>query len=528
MTGFGKTFENNKKRIKKNINISIEKIINQAFSLHSQGKIREAEKYYKYCIDQNIIDYRIFSNYGLILKNKGEYSEAEIYLKKAIEINPNWSEGHNNIGTIQKDLGKLNEAEISLRKAIDLNPDLANAYANLGNVLRKLKKFKEAEISLRKAIDLNPNSMLGYANLGNMLKAIGRIKEAKILLKKTIEINQEFVRPYYSLSRMSFEASDKKWRDYLFSAKFLNRKTDKEKVDIYFARSNILHKEKKYHESSKNLQLANKLKLALYPSDCNLLIKKTNLLLVETEKIKKIAISQSKYPQNIFIVGMPRSGTTLIESILSLNKDLKDLGEVNILEKAFNKSRKLNHNLSLEELYFQEINEVSKGFTITSNKWLYNYQYAGIIANEISNSKIIHCFRNPLDNILSIARANFDKGNYYSSSLIDATKVYLDQEKIMRVYKDRFRTNIYDLNYDCLVKNPEKEIKSLINWLDWEWNNTYLSPHLNQRAVFTASDVQVRSPINSKSIDGWKNYKNMLKPSIELLSKSNRYKDLLL
>ena len=88
MAGFGKTFENNKKRIKKNINIPLEKIINQAFSLHSHGKIREAEKYYKYCIDQKIIDYRIFSNYGLILKNKGEYSEAEIYLKqlKLIQI----------------------------------------------------------------------------------------------------------------------------------------------------------------------------------------------------------------------------------------------------------------------------------------------------------------------------------------------------------------------------------------------------------------------------------------------------------
>ena len=98
----------------------------------------------------------------------------------------------------------------------------------------------------------------------------------------------------------------------------------------------------------------------------------------------------------------------------------------------------------------------------------------------------------------------------------------------MNVYKDRFRENIYDLNYDFLVKNPQKEIKSLINWLGWEWNKSYLSPHLNKRAVFTASDIQVRSPINSKSIGGWKKYENMLKPSIELLSKSNRYKNLLL
>ncbi len=98
---------------------------------------------------------------------------------------------------------------------------------------------------------------------------------------------------------------------------------------------------------------------------------------------------------------MPRSGSTLVESIISLNNKVKDLGEINILEKAFKKSRSLNQIISLTDLYMQEINQIT-GFSITSNKWLYNYQYAGIIAKEILNSKIIHCFRNPLDNILKL------------------------------------------------------------------------------------------------------------------------------
>ena len=526
MTGFGQKFEDKKEGIKKNLNLSKENIINQAFLLHSQGNIGEAVKYYRYCIAQNINDYRIFSNYGLILKNQGKLSEAELLLKKTIQLNPNWSEAHNNMGTIQKDLGKLSEAEISLRKAIELNPDSANAHSNLGNVLRELKNFKDAEISLRKAIEIDPNSIVGYANLGNMLKNIGRIKEAKIFLIKTIKINPEFVKPYYSLSRLKYESSDKKWRNYLFSEKFLNKKTAKEKVNIYFARSNILHKEKKYQNSSENLQIANKLKLSINPSDCNLLIKRSNFLLIESEKRKNFDNIQSSYPMSIFIVGMPRSGSTLVESILSVNNEVKDLGEINILERAFKKNKKLNQAISLTDLYMKGINQIAKGFSITSNKWLYNYQYAGIIANEILNSKVIHCFRNPLDNILSINRANFDKGNYYSSSLIDSTKVYLDQEKIMSIYKDQFRPKIYDLNYDLLVKNPFKEIKSLINWLGWEWNESYLSPHLNERPIYTASNIQVRSPINSKSIGGWKNYKEILKPAIEILTQTDRYRDL--
>jgi len=96
----------------------------------------------------------------------------------------------------------------------------------------------------------------------------------------------------------------------------------------------------------------------------------------------------------------------------------------------------------------------------------------------------------------------------------------------MTKYKNRFRSKIYDLNYDSLVSNPNTEIKSLISWLGWEWDNKYLSPHLNPRSVLTASSIQVRSPINSKSIGGWKNYKDMLKPAIEILTQTEKYRDI--
>ena len=157
---------------------------------------------------------------------------------------------------------------------------------------------------------------------------------------------------------------------------------------------------------------------------------------------------------------------------------------------------------------------------------MYNYQYVGIISNNINNAKVIHCYRHPLDNILSIYRASFAEGNEYSSSLADCAKVYIDQEDLMNQYKDQFRSKIYDLNYDLLVRNPNQEIKALIAWLDWEWNDLYLSPHLNPRSVSTASSVQVRSPINSKSLGGWKNYKEMLIPAIEILTKTNKYRDI--
>ena len=218
----------------------------------------------------------------------------------------------------------------------------------------------------------------------------------------------------------------------LFSKSILNNKLKKDQIDIYFARANILHKEKNYEESSKYLKLANNLKLELNQYKIENLLNKSLELLIESNQIVENEQAITNFPESIFIVGMPRSGSTLLESILSMSKDSYDLGENNILEESFLKCKKSTKKNNLSELYLKKINHKTK-LNITTNKWLYNYQYAGIIAKNIPNVKIIHCFRNPLDNILSIYRANFAQGNQYSYSLVDSAKVYLDQENNERI-----------------------------------------------------------------------------------------------
>ncbi len=134
--------------IKENITISTntpsksskEQIINQAFKFHSQGNILEAAKFYQLFINKGFNDYRVFSNYGDILKNLGKLKEAELSTRKAIEINPNFAEAHSNLGNILRDLGKLKEAKLSTRKAIELKPNFAEAHANLGSILKDLGK----------------------------------------------------------------------------------------------------------------------------------------------------------------------------------------------------------------------------------------------------------------------------------------------------------------------------------------------------------------------------------------------------
>ncbi len=499
---------------------------NMGVILKNLGKLKEAEISYRKAIKFNPNYANAYLNLGSVLQDLGKSEEAETIYRKSIELNPNFALSYSNLGKTLKDLGKLEEAELFTRKAIAINPDLAIANCNLGGILKDLGKIEEAELFTRKAIAINPDLAIANCNLGGILKDLGKLEESAVFFRKSIKINPDLTNAYFSLSTLQNISNDRIFCDQLFSESILNNKSIKDKIDIYFARANILHKEKKYDQSSLCLKSANQLKLKLYPSDANYFIDKSQLLLIDSDKNEIFQKSQRKYPQSIFIVGMPRSGSTLLESILSINDNVDDLGEINILEDSFFDWKKDDQRFTLSQLYLEKIRRKNNKLNITTNKYLYNYQYVGIIGERIPNAKIIHCYRNPLDNILSIYREHFAKGNQYSSSLVDCARVYLDQENTMTEYKNRFGSKIYDMNYDLLVSNPNQEIKDLISWLGWEWLDLYLSPHLNPRSVSTASNVQVRYPINSKSIGGWKNYTKMLQPAIEILTNTDKYRNI--
>ncbi len=185
-----------------NYQLSKEEIIKKAFQFDTQGNTIEAAKLYQICINQGFKDYRVFSNYGVILKNLGKLEEAELSTRKAIELNPDLAQAHSNLGVLLNDLGKLQEAELSYRKALELNPDFAMAHYNLGNVLRDLGKLQEAELSYRKALELNPDYAEVHSNLGVLLNDLGKLQEAEISTHKAIELKPNFSEAHYNLGNI--------------------------------------------------------------------------------------------------------------------------------------------------------------------------------------------------------------------------------------------------------------------------------------------------------------------------------------
>ena len=528
---------------------------NYGIILKGLGKLKESEQALRKAIKLKPEFPEAYSNLGSVLRDIGNLGESEKALRKAIELKPELPEAHLNLGNVLRDIGSLSESEKAFLKAIDLNPEYAEAFSNLGNVLREignpikaekvlnkaiklnpkfatsyfnlsnvfrdLGKLQESEKALRKAIDLNPQYAKAYANLGNLLRDLGNLQESEKALLKAIDLNPQFAKAYYSLSIFRASEETKIVYEKLFSEEILHNKTDEEKIDIYFARANFLHQEKKYEGSTNFLDLANNLQKKIKASNLDSIIQKSQYLLEISERQNMNNIEKINLPETIFIVGMPRSGSTLLESILDMNEDVFGLGETTILDDLFQKIEESNNLSNLAEQYTIKSQELSKNKKITINKNLYNYQYAGIISKYITNAKIINCVRNPLDNILSIYRANFAKGHGYASCLQDCSKLFLHQEELIKRYKKIYPSKIYSLDYDLLVNNPIKEIKSLINWLAWKWDEKYLLHHQNKRPIFTASSIQARFPINSKSVGGWKNYENMLKPAIQILGNIN-------
>tara|TARA_B100001250_G_scaffold414611_1_gene454617 strand:+ start:7343 stop:9259 length:1917 start_codon:yes stop_codon:yes gene_type:complete len=491
--------------------------------LKEEGNLNEAIANHIKAISLNLMK---TDKIKLKIKDLITIGDHQKYNQKLNELNESsyrLADYHCNIASSLLDLGRIKAAKAHSKEAIKLRPDFFIAYNNLGNIYNELGLMDKAKWHINKAIEIEPTFAAAYSNMASIYMDQGKLEEAEKWLLKAIEYRKDLARAYYSLSTLKTKDDCKDWQKFLFSKEIIEGKTLTEKIDLYFARSNILHKRGAYIESAKYLKMANDIKIKCIPSDYLFYIKRTKKLKNEKNNHAKSKFYKRNWDQNVFIVGMPRSGTTLIESIISMNHEVQALGEENILEESYTDCKRQSINLSnLNEFYSAKIRKEKVETKITTNKWLYNYQYCEIICQNIFNARIIYCYRNPLDNILSIYRAHFAKGNSFSSSLIDCAKMYLDQKSIMAYYKKILPNQIYYLNYESLVQNPEFEVKGLVEWLEWTWDKYYLMPHLNSRNVSTASRIQVRSPINTKSVDQWKRYKEMLQPAIKILEQNNQ------
>lgn len=480
--------------------------------------------------EQYLLDYSIF------LYDVGQYSLSAEYLNKIINQNSSNYKVYFYLGLNYLSKFLNQEALKNFQKANDLLPNNSEIYNALGTVYERLGNPEIARDYFLNSFQFNKQNLLSLLNLATMEQSYGNFDESKKYLYQIIEINSFYGEAYRVLSvSHKFKKNDELLKKMEKTYEELSESVDK--MHVGFALSKAFEDIKDYERSSRYLVKSNEYKRSLFESyNINTEIKIFNFLKKSFGHNFYKKFEKKGFDSNvpIFIVGMPRSGTTLAEQVLSSHEAVKAGGELNefhlSMETSFKSIKKNNldfsdhiRNISDKNIYqigkdycnsIQSI--ISKNHRITDKQPL-NFQYIGLILTCLPKSKIIHCYRNSKDNCLSLYK------NYFINNVMpwcynqyELNCYYFLYKDLINFYISEFGNRIFNLNYETLISSPDETIRKILDYCDLDWDENCLKFYENKNQIKTASVAQARSKLYSTSI---KNYQNYDKYLPELFSK---------
>ena len=533
---------------------TINQILKKAITLHQEGNFEEAKQLYHSILKTQPSNLDANNNLGVLLIAINKADEAEVCFKKVIELKPDFVEAHHNLGNALDKLNRLDEAEVCFKKAIELKPDFVDAHNNLGNILMKLNRLDEAEVCFKKvielkpdfedvhnnlgivfykrlrineaeacfkkAIELKPDFVNAHHNLGNIYYKFVRINEAEACFKKAIELKSDYASAYYSLSKIKKFKKDEKYFIQLHKLSQDQSLIDEDRCFIFFALAKAYEDHNQLDSSFKYYVEGNKLCKKIFNYDINQDIECFDQLKKAQGSIKKNCLKDTNQENDIrpiFILGMPRSGTTLIEQIISSHSKVMGGGEISYFldygDEIARGTSMLDNNklLNFREKYLQKIKALSKGSPVITDKMPLNFMYISLIYSAFPDAKIVHVKRNPAATCWGNYKLLFSKKiEGYNNSLDDLVTYYKLYQDLMQFWNKKYTNKIYNLNYETLTINQEDETKKLIQFLDLEWEDECLAPQNNKRIAYTASHMQVRQKVYSGSSEKWKKFEPFL------------------
>ena len=508
-----------------NEEIEIVKIV--VISYLNQKNYFKAEQYLKNSLSKlNSAELNYFL--GNTLKIQDKNLEAINAYKKSISLKSDYSEAYNNLANVQKKIGMLDEASSNYLNAINCKKDNIEAYYNLANLQKSQKKYKDAIKNYNKVIKINSNFAEAYNNIGTINSILGKFEEAKNFFVKAVEINNLFSEPYKNyVQSINIKENDKIFNHLLEMIK-QNHLNEEQKEVFYYSASKGFFDLNKNDDAFKYLNLANEIKF----SRSNYSFKKEKK---EFKEIKDYFYnreqSNEKFPDQdnripIFILGMPRSGTSLVEQIISNHSEVHGAGELDLLPISVQDSKWQKFDdfslviKNIRSSYFNNLKKISSKKYIT-DKLPGNFKRIGFILNAFPEAKIVHLERNPMAVCWSNYKSNFNSpGMSFTLNQELIGEYYLLYKDLIGFWEKKYPKKIINLNYESLVENYKEEVKKLFLNLNLKWEKQLFDFHKNKRPVETASFRQVRSKIYKKSSEQWQNYKEQLKPMIKILSEN--------
>jgi len=495
--------------------------------LKDLGRLDEAEASYKQAIAFKPDYAKAHYNLGITLTAKGRLDEAEASYALAIAFKPDYAKAHYNLGVTLKELGRLDEAEVSYTQVIALKPDLAEAHSNLGVTLKELGRLDEAEASYRQAISLKSDYPEAHINLGVILQEMGRLDEAEASYTQAITLKPDLAEAHRHITTL--KKCDAQDEQYLkMQELYLDENiSEEQRCHINFGLAKACEDLGDFEQAFSHYSEGNALRKKLLNYDVNQDVELFKQIKSNYPRIVRKTLGPDKLSKNlipIFIVGMPRSGTTLVEQIISSHSQVVGAGELTFADQfGASIARGVSDSnaealLNFRNKYLTKLQNVSNGNLFVTDKLPQNFRFIGLLAAAFPEAKIVHVKRNPTAVCWGNYKQYFTSRSLgYCYGLDDVLTYYALYQNLMEFWEINLPNRIYNVDYELLTDNQDDETKKLIQHLGLDWESKCLSPQHNRRSVATASNTQVRQKVYQNSSQEWKKFKPFLNGAFDYL-----------
>jgi tetratricopeptide (TPR) repeat protein len=550
---------------------TVDALINRACMQSALGDAAGALATYQKALALNPQSALAHSNISVVLRQKGQGEDALAHCDAALALAPDYADAWNNRGNVLYDLKRWQDALASYDRAIAVQPQLAQSHLGRGNALRQLSRYDDAvaaydraltlkpgnaetlcnwgsalaelncfdaaEAKFRRAIALNPGFAEAYNNLGLILKERGRLAEARQAIEQAIRLSPATTSYYHNLGEIkSFVAGDPHITALERLAEQAAALRAPDRMHLHFALAKAYEHTASFEEAFRQLLAANALKRRqiAYDEPAALARMERTSAVFTRDSIAARQGSGAPSPVPVFIVGMPRSGTTLIEQILASHPDAYGAGELSLFEQAAravgntlpDARRFPDMALAMSGEHFRTLathyldgllRNAPKALRIV-DKMPGNFLFAGLIHLALPHAAIIHAVRDPIDTCVSCFSVHFTRGQPHTCDLAELGRYYRHYRALMAHWHRVLPPGrIFEVRYEDLVDDAEGVARCIMAHCGLAWDARCLDFHRTERSVRTASAAQVRQPIYKSSVGRWRRYANFLGPLLSEL-----------
>ena len=509
--------------------------LQQINALIGEQRIAEAEKLCQKLTTTEPNNADGWIQFARICQMKGDSSAMLHHAQQALLASPHHaiallqeSEALLLSNNIEEALVKLTNLENTLSSDPKLLIHVADLYTHASHVEAAMRVYKHIHTIVGDDVEL-------LYNMANAAIALGQADKAEQLLDRLIELNPHDYDAYYNRATYRKQTIENNHIDEMKFVLKSGLKSPQGEVQMGFALAKECEDVGEYEQSFHYLKIGadrRKSMLAYKVEDDVETMQEIQRLMQGNFFADMPETSSAAGP--IFILGMPRSGTTLVDRILSSHSKVDSLGEINdfaleMLKHAPRAESKLDLIAKTCEIDFSKLQQAYEISTRSRNattpylidKTPANFLYIGLIAKSIPNAKIIHLQRNPMDSCYAMYKTLFRMGYPFSYNLDDLSAYYIAYRKLMEHWRQQLPGRFLDLDYEALVADQEAQSRLLIDYVGLDWESACLNFHQNKTSSSTASAAQIRQPIYKSSIEKWRHYENELQPLTQALNTLN-------